>query len=135
MPNILKIADELVNGERNRDYGDPEDDFATTSELWEVVRKRIEKEEPIHVPIRMILLKISRILNGSGKLDNWTDIAGYAQTGATIQFGRDEEEVISKYEMSEDEYSRNLAMIYASEERCGRTTRDADVPIDKEGAK
>lgn len=81
-PNILKEAESLIHGDRQKDYGHPIDDFSRTAGMlkaqfgWEV--------EPIHIPQLMILLKISRIRQSPKKRDHWVDICGYAGTAELV---------------------------------------------------
>ncbi len=85
----LEVADELVNGDRNVQYGDPRADFARTAELFTTYFKGIiEREQgqiiirPHDVAVFMVLLKVSRLAWTPGKADSWVDIAGYAACGA-----------------------------------------------------
>ncbi|MBA3551188.1 hypothetical protein H0W32_03200 [Patescibacteria group bacterium] len=86
---ILHIAEDLVNGARNVDYGDPNADFKRTAGLWEIyIQGIIEKAggefklSPHDVAVMMILLKVSRLSWSPDKEDHWVDIAGYAACGA-----------------------------------------------------
>lgn len=73
---ILLDALRTINGERQNDYGDPEDSFNVIARLWSVY---LDTEiMPANVAHMMILLKIAR---GMRKRDNWIDIAGYAALG------------------------------------------------------
>jgi hypothetical protein len=74
-----------VCGDREEDYGSPENNFARIAGLWSAY---------LGVPIRvwdvaamLALLKIGRIGGGQVKLDNWIDLAGYAACGGEIQSG------------------------------------------------
>lgn len=89
---ILHAAEKCVCGQREQDYGTPEDNFKAIAELWSVYLDRIsvgkygntivdEKD----VAVMMALLKIARIARGGGKADNWIDLAGYAACGAECE--------------------------------------------------
>lgn len=76
---VLLGAEELVNGDRNAQYGDPRQDFRRTATMWAAY---LETEvEPHDVAALMALLKVSRIRWSPQKLDSWMDLAGYAACG------------------------------------------------------
>jgi len=75
--NILQTADNLVNGDRQEDYGHPIEDFSRTAKLWSAVKGVEFTAED--VAMFMICVKISRQVN-KPKEDNLVDLAGYAQT-------------------------------------------------------
>lgn len=90
--DILHAAEKCVCGQRETDYGTPEDNFKAIAELWSLYLDRIsvgkygnmivdEKD----VAVMMALLKIARIARGGGKADNWIDLAGYAACGAECE--------------------------------------------------
>jgi hypothetical protein len=79
--SILKTASEIISGERNDQYGSPEESFSTIARLWNVYlnncrngRDFITKTD---VAMMMILLKVART-NGEPTKDSLVDIAGYA---------------------------------------------------------
>lgn len=103
---ILATADSLVNGDRNVDYGDPNDDFRRTAIYWSthaggVLRRKMAEQDtslesstakfllelvdslfdPHDVAIMMMQLKNSRMAWSPEKKDNWIDSAGYAACG------------------------------------------------------
>jgi hypothetical protein len=75
--NILLEANEITGGERNESYGHPRDDFTRTAKLWSAFLG--VEIKPQHIPLMMILLKVSREAN-KHKRDSIVDIAGYART-------------------------------------------------------
>ena len=90
--DILHAAEKCVCGQRETDYGTPEDNFKAIAELWSVYLDRIsvgkygnmivdEKD----VAVMLALLKIARIAAGGGKADSWIDLAGYAACGAECE--------------------------------------------------
>lgn len=88
---ILKKAEKCVCGDREQDYGSPEDNFKTISELWTTYVKKkcvgddvdvcISAED---VAVMMTLLKIARIAGGNFKEDSWVDAIGYLACGGEI---------------------------------------------------
>ena len=87
--DILHAAEKCVCGQREQDYGTPEDNFETIAELWETYLSRacVDEAGCVHidandVAMMMALLKIARIAAGGGKADSWIDLAGYAACGA-----------------------------------------------------
>lgn len=78
--DILAEAYRLTSGDRNAQYGPPDQDFARTAGLWTALfahkLKDGEKFETWEVAQAMICLKLSR-LQHSRKRDNVVDGAGY----------------------------------------------------------
>ena len=91
--DILETAGKCVLGDREKDYGSPEDNFRRIAGLWnEYVKSRslgCVIFEPEDVAIMLILLKVARIASGNLKEDNWVDIAGYAACGGEIQTNKE----------------------------------------------
>ena len=73
---LLADAEAAVNGDRNADYGDPNQDFKRTAEFWSTYLG--VAITPTQVGMMMALLKISRSVWSPGKRDNYLDLAGYA---------------------------------------------------------
>lgn len=90
---LLHAAEVCVCGQREEDYGTPEDSFRVIGELWETYLKAkcIGNPQaevcivPEDVAALLGLLKIARIATGHGKSDNWVDLAGYAACGGELQ--------------------------------------------------
>lgn len=89
---ILETASKMVNGDREEDYGSPENNFETIAALW---RDYIHASNPSccvwidakDVAAMLMLLKVARIASGHAKSDNWVDAAGYAACGGEIESG------------------------------------------------
>jgi hypothetical protein len=83
--SILDIAKRLVTGDRQNQYGPPDQDFTRTAGMMNALFADLLKEghkfESFHIAQMMILIKLSRQLH-QRKEDNWIDIAGYAYCGA-----------------------------------------------------
>lgn len=89
---VLAEAERCVCGEREEQYGSPEDNFKSIADLWEpYLRRKCVGEGadvtilPEDVAVMMALLKIARIASGNAKADNWVDLAGYAACGGEIE--------------------------------------------------
>ena len=91
---ILGAAAKCVCGQREEDYGTPEDNFKLIAELWTPVIKSCVSEwtdvcvPPEAVALMMALVKVARLIKSPGHLDSWVDLAGYAACGGEIA-GRD----------------------------------------------
>ena len=88
---VLEKARACVCGEREEDYGSPEDSFGCIAELWEayiraacVSPNAIITVTPTDVAMLMALLKIARVGTSfvGGTADSFVDLAGYAACGA-----------------------------------------------------
>ena len=84
--DILENAKICVCGQRELDYGTPENNFATIAKLWSAyveASNRTCEFTPKDVAVMMSLLKIARIARGSS-LDSFVDLAGYAACAGEI---------------------------------------------------
>ena len=93
--SILNEAKRCVCGQREQDYGSPENNFRLIASLWEpYIRTRCVKDgadvsiRPEDVAMLMALLKIARICSGTGTADSFVDLAGYTACGGEIAGGR-----------------------------------------------
>ncbi len=86
---ILDTVKLCVCSDRNNQYGEPEDNFATIALFWETYLNSCEGNNvgigAKDVAVMMALLKIARIATGNPKADNWIDLAGYAACGGEIE--------------------------------------------------
>jgi hypothetical protein len=84
---LLRKAAQIVEGQRDEQYGSPEDSFNAVAVHWN--RYLESANEPLQagdVAVMMILLKIARLETGGLKqTDTWLDIAGYAACGFETQ--------------------------------------------------
>lgn len=90
---ILETARVCVCGEREQDYGKPEDNFSTIGLLWGVYLRAAHPElakvmgvnriDAKDVATMMALLKVARIATGSSP-DSFVDLAGYAACAGEI---------------------------------------------------
>lgn len=88
---VLEKARACVCGEREQDYGSPEDSFGCIAELWEaylraacIAPDSVVRVTPTDVAMMMALLKIARVGTSfvGGTADSFVDLAGYAACGA-----------------------------------------------------
>ena len=94
-PEILEAAAKCVCGDREQDYGSPENNFFTIARMWSAYLSALPTDEngdrclkPKDVAAMLALLKIARIASGNAKEDNWVDLAGYAACGGEIETER-----------------------------------------------
>ena len=79
--DILEKARQCVCGDRDVQYGSPEESFKRIADYWSLyIDKTISPQD---VAIMMILFKVAREEN-KDKADNWIDIAGYAACGGEV---------------------------------------------------
>ena len=91
---LLKEAEKCVCGNREQDYGSPENNFRTIATFWAAYLNTKHDSDvnitidPEDVAAVLALLKIARIASGRMKDDNWIDLAGYAACGGEIASDR-----------------------------------------------
>lgn len=78
---ILEEARRCVCGEREQEYGTPENNFTLIARLWEVYSGQSYTAKD--VAMMMALLKVARIKTGV-KADSFVDLAGYAACAGEI---------------------------------------------------
>ena len=79
---ILHAAEQCVSGQRQEDYGTPEDNFAIIAAFWSTyLGYPVDSKD---VALMMALLKIARSVTGKGSPDNYVDLAGYAACAGEI---------------------------------------------------
>lgn len=82
---ILMAANKCVAGDREQDYGSPEQNFKRVADFWSTYLNMMVTDRD--VAAMLALLKIARIASGHAKQDNWVDLAGYAACGGEIEAG------------------------------------------------
>lgn len=92
----LEKAIECVCGQREQDYGSPENNFETIGLLWSTylcaahpdytLKFPLNGITPKDVAVMMALLKIARIATGKAE-DSFVDLAGYAACAGEIATG------------------------------------------------
>lgn len=85
---ILNEARDIICSDRNKQYGEPEDNFAVIGELWSQYLRRAKGADidlnGYDVGMLMALFKIGRLETGTPKRDNFVDLAGYVACAAEI---------------------------------------------------
>lgn len=78
---ILTEAANLITGQRQTDYGTPDENFKRVADFVNIlIKKNLETNTPIsprQTADLMILLKVARTINTPTR-DSYVDIAGYA---------------------------------------------------------
>lgn len=78
----LAKAKDCVCGQRENEYGSPENNFSAIAAFWSVYKG--VQFTANDVAMMMALLKIARIRTGTATDDSYVDLAGYAACGAEI---------------------------------------------------
>ena len=91
-PEILDTAKKMVCGEREGEYGSPENNFAAIARRWNAhVANRYPDAaltlDALDVALMMTDLKQARIETGTAKEDSFVDAAGYIACGGEIATG------------------------------------------------
>lgn len=81
-PEILDNAKKCVCGQREQDYGSPENNFQIIADLWSAYYGK--KFTALDVAMMMTLLKVARIRTGTATDDSFVDAAGYIACGGEI---------------------------------------------------
>lgn len=83
---LLEKAANTIDGDRDKEYGGPEDSFNTIARIWSVMMGH--EFTPTDVAMMMAGLKLARLANTRGEhLDSWVDLAGYAGCGYEVFTG------------------------------------------------
>jgi hypothetical protein len=85
---LLQEAEKIVSVERNKSYGEPDEDFKRIAAIASAMGFCIDAGGDMLRPLRsddvakfMIALKLSRLMWSPNHRDSWLDIAGYAACG------------------------------------------------------
>ncbi|WP_418932377.1 DUF6378 domain-containing protein [Hominenteromicrobium sp.] len=82
---ILDAAKKIVTGDREKQYGKPEDNFDVIARLWTTYAGH--SFTAVDVAVMMTLLKVARIKTGHYKTDSYVDACGYLACAAEIAEG------------------------------------------------
>ena len=79
---VLRAAKAAIIGQRQRDYGSPEENFRTIAAYWSVYLSQTYGLEqplaPVDVALMMSLMKVARAGATPTHKDSYVDMAGYA---------------------------------------------------------
>ncbi len=91
---ILREAENLINGDRALTYGPPQVSFGRIADIWNAqgFRLLVPREDmpdifqakeisPTDVALALIGMKLSRTMGAKKHRDNWADLAGYSGLG------------------------------------------------------
>lgn len=88
---ILAAAEKCVCGDREQDYGNPENSFRLIAEFWHTYLSAKCVAAGVHVQLdpedvaaMMALLKIARASANPEHIDSWIDGAGYMACGGEL---------------------------------------------------
>ena len=80
--DILTTAEQLINGDRARNYGDAATNFQRIADLWTpILGVTVTSEQ---VALCLTQLKIARLIQSPTHEDSWVDAAGYIALGGEI---------------------------------------------------
>ena len=110
---FLKTADNLVKGDRDKDYGDKTENHNNIAKLWSAYLDT--KVEAHDVAIMMSLLKIARTKLGAVSKDTYVDMAAYGAIAGEIKFKEPKEE--SEGELKGRETLEHIKKLNKNKER------------------
>lgn len=74
---ILEEAIRLTEGDRNRSYGDPYENFAHTASLFNAIKSGEQSMTPHDAVLFMIAVKLARLSDNPKHYDSFVDAAAY----------------------------------------------------------
>lgn len=79
---VLNTAEQLINGQRARDYGDASENFQRIADLWTpILGVQVTATD---VALCLTQLKVARLITSPAHNDSWVDAAGYIALGGEI---------------------------------------------------
>jgi hypothetical protein len=82
---VLEEAGNIISGNRDLQYGEPEESFTAIADLWNAYIDKTITLTAKDVAMMMVLFKVAREATGQSKPDNLIDIAGYAACAAECE--------------------------------------------------
>ena len=78
---LLRKAEKIVCGERNKDYGEPVENMKRTAAMFSAYLGDRRELDSTDIAAFGIILKLGRLSHDRGSADSWLDVAGYAAIG------------------------------------------------------
>lgn len=85
----LAQAMDLVTGDRNREYGEPLDNFQRIADGWQIILS--QPVTPHQVALCMAWLKIARLVESPRHVDSYVDAAAYAALALELVEAQDKD--------------------------------------------
>lgn len=79
---VLATAEQLINGDRAKDYGDASENFQRIANLWTPILGT--EVTATDVALCLTQLKVARLITSPAHKDSWVDAAGYIALGGEI---------------------------------------------------
>ncbi|MGP9528609.1 DUF6378 domain-containing protein [Glutamicibacter sp. AOP5-A2-18] len=79
---VLTTAEQLINGDRAKDYGDASENFQRIANLWAPILG--VEVTATDVALCLTQLKVARLITSPAHKDSWVDAAGYIGLGGEI---------------------------------------------------
>ena len=94
---VLRAAAEIISGDREEQYGAPENSFEMIAAYWNVYLRNngiTGTLKPVDVAHMMALMKLARLDGGHYKDDSYIDACGYLAIAAEMERNRRPEKLI-----------------------------------------
>lgn len=79
---VLTTAEQLINGQRAKDYGDASENFQRIANLWTPILG--VEVTATDIALCLTQLKVARLITSPAHKDSWVDAAGYIALGGEI---------------------------------------------------
>lgn len=79
---FLDDAEKLINGDREKEYGDPFKNFKDIAAGWSLITG--SEITATQVTLMMAWLKMARLFKTPNHSDSWVDLIGYAALGGEL---------------------------------------------------
>lgn len=91
---LLEEATKITSADRNKAYGNPEDNFRNIANLWNAYLTAQGKADNLvnsqDVAHMMILMKVARLATNHAHRDSLVDVAGYAACAESCRLANKE---------------------------------------------
>lgn len=123
----LEEAKKIITKDRNKQYGEPEDNFSSIAIYWtEYLYRKHNSDFTItdtDVAMMMSLFKIARMSSGNFKEDSFVDAIGYLACASELQASKSWDRVFSKM-VERSKESENFLSKTLAEERERQRAKD-----------